>query len=168
MDECKDKAFVGLRWLSRAAIVLLLAMTVAASASASTNLAQDKSNEMEVQPAPGASVRSRVAQDKGNEMEVQPGSPKLQSAGIILWKGLVEKDGIIEIDGDKCDPGSIQAGLPGVPVTINLDTKNYAMVEFPSASNGYKRMKIRSRSRKESIILNWQLANEKKKENSAY
>jgi hypothetical protein len=146
MDECKDRAFVGLRWLSRAAIVLLLTMTVAASASASTSIAQDKSNEM----------------------EVQPGGPKLQSAGIIVWKGLVEKDGIIEIDGDKCDPGSIQAGLPGVPVTINFDTKNYAMVEFPSASNGYKRMKIRSRSRKESIILNWQLANAVKKENPAY
>ncbi len=167
MDECKDRAFVGLRRLSRAAIVLLLTMTVA-SANASTNMAQDKSNEMEVQPAPGASVRSRVAQDKGNEMEVQPGSPKLQSAGIIVWKGLVEKDGIIEIDGDKCDPGSIQAGLPGVPVTINLDTKNYAMVEFPSASNGYKRMKIRSRSRKESIILNWQLADVEKKRNRSF
>ena len=52
-----------------------------------------------------------------------------------------------------------------MPVTINFDTKNYAMVEFPSASNGYKRMKIRSRSRKESIILNWQLANAEKKKN---
>ncbi len=167
MDECKHKAFVGLRRLRRAGIVLLLTMMVAASAIAS-NIAQDKSNEMEVQPEPGASVRSRVTQDKGNEMEVQPGSPKLQSAGIIVWKGLVEKDGIIEIDGDKCDPGSIQAGLPGVPVTINFDTKNYAMVEFPSASNGYKRMKIRSRSRKESIILNWQLANAEKKKEPAY
>ena len=100
MDECKHKAFVGLRRLRLAGIVLLLTMMVASAIA--SNIAQDKSNEMEVQPAPGASVRSRVTQDKGNEMEVQPGSPKLQSAGIIVWKGLVEKDGIIEIDGDKC------------------------------------------------------------------
>lgn len=156
MDECKGNALNGRRWLSLVATVLLLVMTAAASASAQTKVAQDKSNEMEVQPAPGASIS--VPQNASNEMEVQPGT-KISKSGFIVWKGSIEKDGIIEIDGDTCTPGSIQAGLPGVPVTVNLDTKNYAMVEFPSAANGYRRMKIRSRSKKESIILNWQLAN---------
>jgi phage anti-repressor protein len=55
-------------------------------------------------------------------------------------------------------PGSIDTGLPGVPVTIDLDTKNFAMVEFPSSSNGYRRMRIRSRNKVQSIILKWQLA----------
>ncbi|MGA2963546.1 MAG: hypothetical protein ABSD96_17860 [Candidatus Korobacteraceae bacterium] len=152
MDECKGNASNGLRWLSLLATILLLVM----SASAQTKVAQDKSNEMEVQPAPGASIS--VPQNASNEMEVQPSTQRSKS-GFIVWKGSVEKDGIIEIDGDTCTPGSIQSGLPGVPVTVNLDTKNYAMVEFPSAANGYRRMKIRSRSKKESIILNWQLAN---------
>jgi len=83
--------------------------------------------------------------------------PMAQS-GYIVWNGAVQKNGIIEIDGDTSTPGNIQSGLPGVPVTIDLDTKNYALVEYPSASNGYRRMKIRSRNKESSIILKWQLA----------
>ncbi len=83
--------------------------------------------------------------------------PMAQS-GYIVWNGVVQKNGIIEIDGDTSTPGNIQSGLPGVPVTIDLDTKNYALVEYPSASSGYRRMKIRSRNKESSIILKWQLA----------
>jgi hypothetical protein len=88
----------------------------------------------------------------------RPPARAIPHAGYIVWRGNLDKNAVIQIDGNAAMPGSIDTGLPGVPVTIDLDTKNFAMVEFPSSSNGYRRMRIRSRNKVQSIILKWQLA----------
>jgi hypothetical protein len=89
---------------------------------------------------------------------LSPPPRALPRTGYIVWRGNLDKNGVIEIDGNASVPGSIDSGLPGVPVTVDLDTKNFAMVEYPSSSNGYRRMRIRSRNKVQSIILKWQLA----------
>lgn len=87
-----------------------------------------------------------------------PAVSAVPSSGFIVWKGAVEKGGVIEFNGNVASPGSIQTGLPGVPVQIDLYTKNFALVEFPSASNNYRRMRIRSKNKVDSIIIKWQRA----------
>ena len=87
-----------------------------------------------------------------------PPTRAVPHTGYIVWRGNLDKNGVVEIDGNASMPGSIETGLPGVPVTIDLDTKNFAIVEYPSSSNGYRRIRIRSRNKVQSIILKWQLA----------
>jgi hypothetical protein len=86
-----------------------------------------------------------------------PAVQRIPRAGYIVWRGTLEKNGVIEFDGNGCTPGSIDSGLPGVPITVDLDTKNFAMVEYPSSSNGFRRMRIRSRNKVQTIILKWKL-----------
>jgi hypothetical protein len=67
------------------------------------------------------------------------------SSGTIIWSGKTAVDGIITIEGDHSATGSIQGGLPGLPVQLDLDTREFAIVEalcpatagsgFPSAAS---------------------------------
>jgi len=79
-------------------------------------------------------------------------------SGFIVWKGTVDKRGEIIFDGSHVSTGTVDGELPGVRVVINLDTKNYALVEYPSESNGWKHFKIRSNRKAEAIIIPWQIA----------
>jgi|GEM_PF-5059741 len=114
----------------------------------------------EPQPSPVVVPPSSPAREETVTVPppVTPNPMTVPQTGFIVWKGQVDKNGTIEIDSENASPGSINAGLPGVPVTIDLDTKNYALVEYPSATNGWKHLKIRSRNRKDAIIIKWQVA----------
>jgi len=66
--------------------------------------------------------------------------------GTTTWSGQIEKGGVVTIDGK----------LPGVPVMIDLDTKEFAVVEAPSPANGWNRMVIRSKNRRHTVIsIQW-------------
>lgn len=71
----------------------------------------------------------------------------------INWSGQLEKDGLIRIEGNRASIGSMTGELPGVPVVIDLDSKEFAVAEAPAPSNGWKRLVIRSRHRRHSVIL---------------
>ncbi len=89
--------------------------------------------------------------------ETAAGAYSGPTSGFIVWKGIVDKRGEISFDGSHVSTGVVEGGLPGVRVVINLDTKNYALVEYPSESNGWKHFKIRSKRKAEAIIIPWQI-----------
>jgi hypothetical protein len=67
------------------------------------------------------------------------GGPK---SGVVNWSGRIEKNGTVALDGK----------LPGVPVMINIDTKEFAIVEAPSPANGWNRVVIRSKNKRHTVI----------------
>jgi hypothetical protein len=63
-------------------------------------------------------------------------------SGVINWSGRIEKEGTITLDGK----------LPGVPVMIDIDSKEFAIVEAPSPANAWNRVVIRSRNKRHTVI----------------
>lgn len=78
------------------------------------------------------------------------------STGTITWSGEIEKSGTVEIEGDQASTGSLEGALPGVPVMIDIDTKEFAVAVAPSPENDWKRIVIRSKKRRHSTIeIRW-------------
>lgn len=63
-------------------------------------------------------------------------------SGSLNWSGRIEKGGTVTIDH----------GLPGVPVMVDIDTKEFAIVEAPSPGNGWNRVVIRSKNKRHTVI----------------
>jgi hypothetical protein len=63
-------------------------------------------------------------------------------SGVINWSGRIEKEGTVTLDGK----------LPGVPVMIDIDTREFAIVEAPSPANGWNRVVIRSKNKRHTVI----------------
>jgi hypothetical protein len=77
-------------------------------------------------------------------------------SGTINWSGQLEKDGVITIEGNGASSGSMTGGLPGVPVSIDFNSKEFALAEAPAPSNGWKRLVMRSRhTRHSAIAIQW-------------
>lgn len=81
----------------------------------------------------------------------QPLPPTAKSAaparsGAIFWNGELQKNQLVILDGR----------LPGVPVSIAVDTQDYAIFEAPSPSNNWNRIVIRSRFKGHAVIrIQW-------------
>jgi hypothetical protein len=79
-------------------------------------------------------------------------------AGVILWSGRLDKNGSITISGNSASFGNLTGELPGVPVMIEVDQREFALAETPSPSNGWKRITIRSRSKRHSVVsIKWSI-----------
>jgi hypothetical protein len=79
-------------------------------------------------------------------------------AGVVLWSGRLEKDGSVTIDGNSASFGNLTGELPGVPVMIEVDQREFALAETPSSSNGWKRITIRSRTKRHSVVsITWSI-----------
>ena len=80
------------------------------------------------------------------------------TSGVVNWSGQLEKNGTVVIEGDRCSSGSLSGRLPGQPVLIDLDTKEFALAEVPSPSNGWNRLVIRSKNGRHSVVtIRWTL-----------
>jgi hypothetical protein len=90
----------------------------------------------------------------------QPGLTMAKSSGVMTWSGQVEKNGVLIIDGLKSSAGALTGDpLPGVPVILDVDTREFALVEVPAPSNGWKRLTIRSRNSRHTVItLKWTIS----------
>jgi hypothetical protein len=76
----------------------------------------------------------------------------------LLWSGRLDKNGSVTIDGNSASFGDLTGELPGVPVMIEVDQREFALAESPSPSNGWKRMTIRSRSKRHSVVsIQWSI-----------
>jgi hypothetical protein len=75
--------------------------------------------------------------------------------GTIRWSGLLNQDSTLILDGDQPSSGTQQGSLPGVPVLIQVLSKNVVVDEAPSAATGWRRVTLRSRIRQSSLILQW-------------
>jgi hypothetical protein len=79
-------------------------------------------------------------------------------AGVMLWSGQLEKNGSVTINGKTASFGNLTGELPGVPVMIEVDQREFALAESPGPSNGWKRMTIRSRSKRHSVVtIKWSI-----------
>ena len=79
---------------------------------------------------------------------------------MIVWNGQLEKEGSVTITGGIASAGTLQGVLPGVPVSIEIDAKDIGMIESPRASNGYKKLTLRShRKRSGPIVIHWKVVN---------
>jgi hypothetical protein len=96
--------------------------------------------------------------------EVPPAAPPVAgkpaytgpSSGTLIWSGRLEKGGTVTIEAGQISSGTLQGGLPGVPVLIEMDQREFAMAETPSPSNGWQRLVFRSRNKRHSVIsIKW-------------
>lgn len=75
---------------------------------------------------------------------------------MATWTGKLEKNETLTISGGTPSTGTLSgAGLPGVPVRIVIDQTNLGISEMPNASNGYRRLVLKSHSRHEKIVIHW-------------
>jgi len=48
--------------------------------------------------------------------------------------------------------------LPGLPVQLEIDAREFAIVEAPAPSNNWKRLVIRSRNKRHTVItVQWKI-----------
>jgi hypothetical protein len=113
-------------------------------------------------PAAGSSS-SAVPSLPASEVPSAPAGPAPvptpytgQRSGTLSWSGTLEKDGVVVIDGNRASAGSVTGELPGVPVEIDLNAKEFGVAEAPSPSNGWKRIAIRSRRKRTAVVtIKW-------------
>ena len=83
----------------------------------------------------------------------KPEQPPVQSSGIMLWSGKVEKNGTIVIDEGKSATGTVNGtALPGFPVTVRVEPKGFTVAEPPSAANSWKRIAIHSQKKAHIVV----------------
>ena len=62
----------------------------------------------------------------------------------------------IEISGGVASSGTLRGELPGVPVIVSLEPQDVGVAEAPSPQNGWKRLVLRSRNRRLSVVtIKW-------------
>jgi len=112
-----------------------------------------------VVPDPGSQPPPRNRLPRPDSSTIVRPPPAVYSgppSGVINWSGRLAKDGALVIDGNSTQEGVLNGSLPGVPVMIDIDTKEFAIAEAPSPSNGWKRLVIRSRRKTHSVVsIRW-------------
>jgi hypothetical protein len=127
------------------------------------------------QPAPGSSV---VTRDAGGSAPPRPPLPNAEripttfpptapppappksgytgpSTGTLRWFGTVEADGVVEINADRSAAGTMTGALPGVPVLVQLVSKDVVIIEAPAPANAWRRLRLRSRVKQSALIIQW-------------
>ena len=89
---------------------------------------------------------------------VQEPRAAIAKEGLIIWSGTLQKDQVVTLDGSSANSGSLRGALPGVPVIISIEPRDIAIVEMPGPSNGWKRLALRSRNNRNSVVtIRWSL-----------
>jgi uncharacterized protein YukE len=131
--------------------------------------------EAEAQPGSGAAAavadgftRDNPATKPAEDTPKNPTTPPAQSvspatienrysgpkSGVLVWSGQMNKDESIAIEGAGATKGSPHGDfLSGVPVKIEIQPQSIVVAEHPSAFNGYKRIVIRSKVRRNTVVL---------------
>jgi hypothetical protein len=93
-----------------------------------------------------------------NPLPVAPSRPAYNGpvSGIATWSGKLDKNDTLTITGGTPSTGILSgAGLPGVPVRITIDQTNLGFAEMPNASNGYRRLVLKTHSKRDKITIHW-------------
>lgn len=78
------------------------------------------------------------------------------SSGVIVWSGKLEKDELVTIESEHASMGQVRGKLPGVPVMLDINQREFALAELPSPSNGWSKLAIRSRKNRQTVItIHW-------------
>ena len=112
-----------------------------------------------VRPAPPVQPPARPAHAP---LHLCPARPAYNgpTRGVLVWTGQLDKEGSVTIDGGTASAGSLQGVLPGVPISIEVDAKDIGMTESPRASNGWKKLTLRSHKKRNGpITIRWKVVN---------
>jgi hypothetical protein len=72
--------------------------------------------------------------------------PAATQFGVFNWPARFERGQVVTIEDQ----------LPGIPVTIEVDTREFTVVEAPSAANRWNRISLRSNHRRQDIAeIKW-------------
>ena len=84
--------------------------------------------------------------------------PAIPAQGTVLWSGSLRKNEEVVISGTQVNRGTLTGALPGVPVLVSLDSPDFGLAEMPGPSNGWKRIVLRSRVNRNSVVtVRWTL-----------
>lgn len=96
------------------------------------------------------------------ERPIAPAAPAAKPAysgpasGVIIWSGRLDKGQAIAINGGQANNGTLNGGLPGVPVLIEVDPKDVGIAEAPGPSNGWKGFSLRSNKGRHTVVtIRW-------------
>jgi hypothetical protein len=80
-----------------------------------------------------------------------------QTSGVLTWSGRMKKGDVVVINDRRPSIGRLYGNpLPGVPVQVTVTPGDVALEEPPSASNGWRRMVLRSgRSHDHEVKIEW-------------
>ncbi len=62
------------------------------------------------------------------------------------------------LDSGRASNGTLNGALPGVPVLIEVEPRDVGIAESPGPSNGWKRLSLRSRKDKHTVVtIRWRV-----------
>jgi hypothetical protein len=81
------------------------------------------------------------------------------TSGLLVWSGRLEKNETLAIEGGRASTGSVAGALPGAPVLLDLDLREFEILEMPSPANEWKKLVFRGTGRGHTAIsIRWSLA----------
>jgi len=114
-------------------------------------------------PAPASAPRQPIQRPEPTPAPSAPSAPPAPAyngprSGVLIWSGQLEREGRIEISGGAATSGTLRGELPGVPVIVEIEPRDVGVAEAPSPQNGWKRLVLRSRTRRLSVVtIKWTL-----------
>jgi hypothetical protein len=79
--------------------------------------------------------------------------------GVLQWTGELGKGEVLFIDGTTASEGVVKGSLPGVPVVIEVDRREIAIIEAPSAQNHWSRLAVSPLNGSQTkIMVVWRMA----------
>ena len=131
-----------------------------AQPAAQSRAEETRRESNEVLRPEAAPVVARPATPQVSAPAAPPAKPAYggPDAGALSWSGQLEKEGLVTIDGARASTGSLRGELPGVPVMVEVSPTDVGVAESPGPQNGWKRLVLRSRVRRQSVVtITWRV-----------
>jgi hypothetical protein len=95
---------------------------------------------------------SRASASRAFQLQVGP-----RQSGQIVWQGRLESDRVLTIqDGQFPSTGTLTGGLPGGPITVEVQPQGVSIVQAPGAGNSWQLLVIHTgREPRTRIVINW-------------
>jgi hypothetical protein len=90
------------------------------------------------------------------EIRVVPAAPYSgPRSGTVTWKGHIDRNKVLTILDNAPNSGTLTGMFPGVPITVNIQTKDCTVAMQPSGLNGWKSIQIATQRRQTTITIEW-------------
>jgi hypothetical protein len=107
---------------------------------------------------PAESVFEEILKSKGGSGPVTI-TTRGSAMGVLQWTGELGKGEVLFIDGPIASQGVLKGSLPGVPVGIEVDRQEFAVIEAPSAQNHWTRLAVSPLNRSQTKLkILWRAA----------
>jgi serine/threonine-protein kinase len=126
-----------------------------------TEASKKKPPEVAVKTGPAPVTQSQAlppAQPSKRPVAVSPlkVAAVAQSSGVISWSGRMLRNSVLVIEGQNSSFGELSGGLPGVPVTVEVQPQGIRIREKPGEQNGWRLIMLYNPGDPvTSIIIRW-------------